>query len=611
MRYNIMEDVYKVRKVKNKKTENSVSTVPFSLAMDNSFFIENAEAEENQPASNLSPPITDDFNIVLVHMSALNKKLQTEATDLKKINAQLKNNLELNLANHQQNQRQQEQLSQRLSVASVKIAAQSAENIKLKKQTDHNSGQMEALTEKQDKTNRAFNSQAQHLTDLQQENQNLSLKNASLNEFQSILQKTLEARNQDHLKAAKEISSLTQQLKNQDHQIQIKLNQVLTLSSELKALKTEVAFTSFHNEETTKKQNYTMTTLSEQNRDLNRKLQTAVFNLSEATTVFESERTQWQSGTATLAQQKQVLEKEKFEVENSRSQTLQNHAVLFRDLSKARQSSQEHNERLQIVINEKSELQNQVTRLQNKMLLSTEGHNRQVDLLKEVVAKEDHKTFDLVREKNLLTEQIEALKLNLSGKQMEAALIETRFENENSNLKQQMEILQRKLIHVESENDETKLRLDDQIQQTRIYSDRVSRYTAEFNQHQQQIQFKSAQLQRISTQVNADKKNILQVATQLLKEMQMSKKLNPLNDILKITSEEIDKLENQLKKTPVISFERPQLERYMDQLLEQRSFIKKSLEKVHQQTDVQVRSIFKIIYNEDLNPLPPVPELEA
>ena len=80
---------------------------------------------------------------------------------------------------------------------------------------------------------------------------------------------------------------------------------------------------------------------------------------------------------------------------------------------------------------------------------------------------------------------------------------------------------------------------------------------------------------------------------------------------MKITSEEIDKLENQLKKTPVISFERPQLERYMDQLLEQRSFIKKSLEKVHQQTDVQVRSIFKIIYNEDLNPLPPVPELEA
>ncbi len=126
-------------------------------------------------------------------------------------------------------------------------------------------------------------------------------------------------------------------------------------------------------------------------------------------------------------------------------------------------------------------------------------------------------------------------------------------------------------------------------------------------EREQALDLREQQFSHYVQLVNHAQEELRSAVSRLDQEMQLSINLNPLKDFIKITEREIDRIDLQLKKTPTISPERIRLETYMDELFEQRVFLKDNIRKINQEADKRRSQLAEIYKSTSLSAVPPMP----
>jgi epidermal growth factor receptor substrate 15 len=130
---------------------------------------------------------------------------------------------------------------------------------------------------------------------------------------------------------------------------------------------------------------------------------------------------------------------------------------------------------------------------------------------------------------------------------------------------------------------------------------------AELERLSAQLQQREFQLRTYAASVSEEKSEVLRRARLLADEIRAATTLAPLKDYLALTEFELGKVEILLRKTPVISIERPRLEANFNQMIEQRDFLKTAIANSQRQLDHQAMQLMKIARPEKLSPIPPMP----
>lgn len=104
----------------------------------------------------------------------------------------------------------------------------------------------------------------------------------------------------------------------------------------------------------------------------------------------------------------------------------------------------------------------------------------------------------------------------------------------------------------------------------------------EIQDTRQKLEKREAQLQSYAMILAKEKETLAKNADHLAAELRNAQALHPLRDYLELTERELMRLDIQLKKTPVASPDRAQLEAFVDQLIEQKKFLETVIEASHQ-----------------------------
>ncbi len=127
------------------------------------------------------------------------------------------------------------------------------------------------------------------------------------------------------------------------------------------------------------------------------------------------------------------------------------------------------------------------------------------------------------------------------------------------------------------------------------------------NSKSTQLNRQEEKLRRYSITLNQSKIQLKELSIQLAKEIENAQTLHPLKDYLSITEFELSNLEAQLIKTPTSSPERPTLESYATQMIDQRNFLRSLLDNSEKQLQLQASTLEKITHPEKLVSCPPPP----
>jgi chromosome segregation ATPase len=154
--------------------------------------------------------------------------------------------------------------------------------------------------------------------------------------------------------------------------------------------------------------------------------------------------------------------------------------------------------------------------------------------------------------------------------------------------------------HLKSERDQAR-------QAAEVRDHRAEDERAELERLNAALQQREYQLRQYAASVSDEKSEVLRRAKHLADEIRAASTLAPLKDYLALTEFELSKVEMQLRKTPVISIERPRLEASFNQMIEQRDFLKGAIANSQAQLDRQAAQLMKIAKPEKLSPIPPMP----
>ncbi len=124
---------------------------------------------------------------------------------------------------------------------------------------------------------------------------------------------------------------------------------------------------------------------------------------------------------------------------------------------------------------------------------------------------------------------------------------------------------------------------------------------------QQNISSQESHFSQYVQMVNAAKQDLKNQISKMDQEIQLSLRLNPLKDYMKMTEREIDRVDLQLKKTPTLSSDRTRLETYLDDLFEQRIFLKENIRKISQDVEKRRGQLSEIYKSAALSTTPPMP----
>jgi DNA repair exonuclease SbcCD ATPase subunit len=127
----------------------------------------------------------------------------------------------------------------------------------------------------------------------------------------------------------------------------------------------------------------------------------------------------------------------------------------------------------------------------------------------------------------------------------------------------------------------------------------------EIDRRMEMIKRREEQLKKYADTLNEEKQAMRRTSLQLGREVQASVALHPLKDCLAFTETELDRVETQLRKTPMISVERPKLEETVKQLVEQRRFLRTLIDSAAQQAERQAHALGQMTGAGALAAVPP------
>ncbi len=122
-----------------------------------------------------------------------------------------------------------------------------------------------------------------------------------------------------------------------------------------------------------------------------------------------------------------------------------------------------------------------------------------------------------------------------------------------------------------------------------------------------QLSARESQLRSYSTALTKEKSEVLHFSKQIAAEIEMISRTHPLRDYLKVTEFELSKVEVQLKTMPTMAPERTRLEAAINQLVEQREFLRSILAGAEKHFEQQVKNLEKLHQGAKMAPVPPPP----
>ena len=122
-----------------------------------------------------------------------------------------------------------------------------------------------------------------------------------------------------------------------------------------------------------------------------------------------------------------------------------------------------------------------------------------------------------------------------------------------------------------------------------------------------QLERQEEQLRVYATSLSTTRNSVKEFSKELVQDIQATRSIHPLKDYLSLTEFELAKVELQLKKTPTASTERPKLESCLEQLLEQRNFLRSTIETSQKENEQRAALIHKIADGQKLPYVPPPP----
>lgn len=168
---------------------------------------------------------------------------------------------------------------------------------------------------------------------------------------------------------------------------------------------------------------------------------------------------------------------------------------------------------------------------------------------------------------------------------------------ENASLRQALNL---RNSNIEAEQREFEIRSQNREKQI---SEREKQSAA----RDKQSSVREAQLRQYASAVTEQKAELIRQTKILAEEIQMTAKFHPLKDYLQLTDFELSKAEVQLKLTPTISSDRPKLEAYVKQMVEQRDFLQKVVDESERKFAEQANAILELIRSPKLAATPPPP----
>ena len=171
-----------------------------------------------------------------------------------------------------------------------------------------------------------------------------------------------------------------------------------------------------------------------------------------------------------------------------------------------------------------------------------------------------------------------------------------RLDQENQNLRAEAEISRKDLltaretlrVHIEGEGG--------QIQEK----------WRELKEKEKRVAEKKSHIASYLESLNTAKRNLRNEVAQIDQQLEMALKLSPVQDFLDITEREIDRVDLQLRKTPTLSPVRASLQKALDELYDQKRFLKKSLRQVEGRIDKKRQEILIILESPALQLSPPL-----
>ncbi|MDZ4083587.1 MAG: hypothetical protein U1E10_11665, partial [Bdellovibrionales bacterium] len=182
----------------------------------------------------------------------------------------------------------------------------------------------------------------------------------------------------------------------------------------------------------------------------------------------------------------------------------------------------------------------------------------------------------------------------------ELSKLESRIDNlvaENASLRQALNL---RNSNIEAEQREFEIRSQNREKQ-------IAARDKQSAAREKQSSVREAQLRQYASAVTEQKAELIRQTKVLAEEIQMTAKFHPLKDYLQLTDFELSKAEVQLKLTPTISSDRPKLEAYVKQMVEQRDFLRKVVDESEKKFAEQANAILELIRSPKLAATPPPP----
>lgn len=251
-------------------------------------------------------------------------------------------------------------------------------------------------------------------------------------------------------------------------------------------------------------------------------------------------------------------------------------------------------------------LQNQVSVLfQERNSLATRLEQMQAEL---VAANNRQKCInDVISDQNEEVERLNSVNLQLAKgyreKEKKALELEERLQEAQDQLQGKELDIQRAAA------DNSELRGNQQRLQTQIgeQAARIADLEEKIRAQADHSENKDKQFRFYSENINRSKRDLREQGYRLIQELKLNRQTSPLSEFLKVTNREVSRVEVQLKRTPTSSADRSRLEQCLTDLVEQRDFLKESLEKSSQDIDAKIRRLSEIIGGENLAMTPPPP----
>jgi chromosome segregation ATPase len=255
--------------------------------------------------------------------------------------------------------------------------------------------------------------------------------------------------------------------------------------------------------------------------------------------------------------------------------------------------SHREKELMQTQQNRQQDLENQIASFQNQ--------------LKAALAEMEARRSQWLEEKNALSQHAVSLEQELKATTAEFTETRQRYQRDldsqcerfaqvETQLAQQL----RKTDSAETECRQLRERLETQSKQMKEENARVTELI-------QKISMREQFLTGYVDSVEKQRREIVRCVTALAGEIESAQALHPLNDYLNLTEFELQKIEAQLKMTPTVSSERPQLEACFVKLLEQRNFLTTAIQQSLHQAQAKAAHIRGLMNSQDLMQIPPLP----